>query len=125
MAPKDRGAVAQRSETAEARVVATPDRFSVDRYAGSSKALRFAGELTIVNLRDPDSTSVGTWTEADEYLMIVDNNSGSFAPLLPSAGLDVCLHCNLPDVPGRFRLGECSNGRLGLCDCCDSDDRVL
>ena len=113
MAPKDRGAVAQRSETAATRVVAA-DRFSVDRYAGSSKALRFAGELTIVNLRDPDSTSVGTWTEADEYLMIVDNNSGSFAPLLPSAGLDVCLHCNLPDVPGRFRLGECSNGRLGL-----------
>ena len=91
------------------------DTFSKhNMYAGSSKALRFAGELTIVNLRDPDSTSVGTWSEADEYLMIVDNNSGSFAPLLPSAGLDVCLHCNLPDVPGRFHLGECSNGRLGL-----------
>lgn len=81
------------------------DMFSKhNMYAGSSKALRYAGELTVINLSKPRDARVDSWSEDDEYRLVVDNNSGSFAPPWPSDGLETVLRCNFPEVPGRFSL---------------------
>lgn len=80
------------------------DMFSKhNMFAGSSKALRYAGELAVINLSKRDGR-VDTWSEDDEYQLIVDNNSGSFAPTWPSDGLETVLRCNFPEVAGRFSL---------------------
>jgi hypothetical protein len=81
------------------------DTFSKhNMYAGSSKALRYAGELTVINLSRQRSDGMETWSDEDEYRLIVDNNSGSFAPEWPSEGVEAVLRCNFPEVPGRFSL---------------------
>ena len=81
------------------------DTFSKhNMYAGSSKALRYAGELTVINLSKQQSDGVETWSEEDEYRLIVDNNSGSFAPDWPSEGLEAVLRCNFQRCQGASAL---------------------
>eukprot|EP00439_Symbiodinium_sp_Y106_P067638 s2670_g11.t1 len=73
-------------------------------HAGSRKDLRYAGELVIVNKNPEHAHDVELWSEDDEYEMVFDNGSGSYKPYWPAPQLEELLHCNLPDIPGKFSI---------------------
>ena len=73
-------------------------------HAGSRKELRYAGELVIVNKNPEHAHDVELWSEDDEYEMVFDNGSGTYKPYWPAPQLEELLHCNLPDIPGKFSI---------------------
>ncbi|CAJ1424576.1 unnamed protein product [Effrenium voratum] len=73
-------------------------------HAGSRKDLRYAGEVVVINKNPAHANNVELWTEEDEYEMVFDNGSGSYKPYWPAPQLEELLHCNLPDVPGKFSI---------------------